>query len=565
MKKKMQQWAALCLALALAFCLGLPVWAEDPETYGIDSNQKGKIILKWGAGDTEENSVTATAYQVIQVDYDYEGDVPKSPEFYWVNAVADWVKSYPHSDYINADGKSVSETFKDGKVSAEQMKAFAGDMAQAIRRNTITGLTSISATNTGTDPITLSNLDMGAYLILLEDGTKIYEPVFVSIVPTWDEKEKAWVLKDLEKYVTAKSQALTLRKTVFDNQGQELVNVDYEDGGSDYAQVKIGDTVTYMLVADVPAYPANAVNTGYQISDNLPEGMTLNLNQNSVKVYGLDENTPNGAIWELINEPGDYTLTIDNATRPVTDTPSVTFNLNFTYDEIKKYAKIRVVYTATANADLETISQDNNGDGNVNTAYLDYNNNPYGDESTWKTQTDIATVYSYGIIVKKVDKSNKNPLSGAEFTLKKSGESGGEISFVGSDGVYRVATAKESGITILAVGDSGDKMGKLVISGLDVGTYELTETKAPDGYIKLSAPVTITITDADPNGRVDDGSASADGTDGYVELTVENGKGFTLPSTGGMGTMLFTAIGTVLMGGGLVLLLLYLRRRNRQE
>ncbi len=84
MKKKMQQWAALCLALALAFCLGLPVWAEEPETYGIDSNQKGKIILKWVEGDTEENSVTATAYQVIQVDYDYEGDVPKSPEFYWV-------------------------------------------------------------------------------------------------------------------------------------------------------------------------------------------------------------------------------------------------------------------------------------------------------------------------------------------------------------------------------------------------------------------------------------------------------------------------------------------------
>ena len=76
---------SLCLALALAFCLGLPVWAEDPETYGITSGQKGKIILDWEAGDSETKSVTATAYQVIQVDYDYEGDVPKSPEFYWVD------------------------------------------------------------------------------------------------------------------------------------------------------------------------------------------------------------------------------------------------------------------------------------------------------------------------------------------------------------------------------------------------------------------------------------------------------------------------------------------------
>lgn len=558
MKKKMQQWAALCLALALAFCLGLPVWAEEPEAYGIDSNQKGKIILKWEAGDTEENSVTATAYQVIQVDYDYVGDVPKSPEFYWVNAVANWVTG-SYLSYITSADKSVTETFKDGSVSAEQMKTFAGDMAQAIRGGVeITGLTA-AATVTGTDPITLSNLEMGAYLILLEGGTKIYEPVFVSIVPTWDEEKDTWVLKDLEKYVTAKSQALTLRKTVFDNRGQELVNVDFEDGGSDYAQVKIGDTVTYMLVADVPAYPADADNTGYQISDNLPEGMTLN--QYSVKVYGLAENTPNIAEGNPINEPGDYTLTTVSATRPVDGNPSVTFNLNFKYDAIKNYTKIRVVYTAKANENLKTIDQDNNVDSNVNTAYLDYNNNPYGAVPTWKTQTDTAAVYSYGIIVQKVDKSDRTLLPGAEFTLKSES---GEIHFVGSNGVYHVAAA-ESGSAILEVGDRGNQMGKLVLSGLDVGTYELTETKAPAGYIKLSAPVTITITDDNSNGKVDDGSASADGTDGYVELTVENGKGFTLPSTGGMGTMLFTAIGTVLMGGGLVLLLLYLRRRNRQE
>ena len=558
MKKKMQQWAALCLALALAFCLGLPVWAEEPETYGITSGQKGKIILKWVEGDTEENSVTATAYQVIQVDYDYEGDVPKSPEFYWVEKVADWVKTSSHSDYINQADNSVPEKFKGGSVTAEDMKKFAGDMAQAIREGVeITGLTSILATNTDTGSITFSGLDMGAYLILLEGGTKIYEPVFVSIVPTWDEKKNTWNLNDLEMYVTAKSQALTLRKTVFDNQGQPLGPQDYENGGSACAQVKIGDIVTYMLVADVPAYPADAVNTGYQISDNLPEGMTLN--KGSVKVYGLDENTPDNAEGAEI-DTRDILIT-EGAKRPVTDTPSVTFNLNFKYNEIKNYAKIRVVYTAKANENLKTIGQDNNGAGNVNTAYLDYNNNPYGDGSTWKTQTDIATVYSYGIMVQKVDKSDgRTLLPGAEFTLKSES---GEIHFVGSNGVYRVAAA--DGSATLAVGDSGDQMGKLVLSGLDVGTYELTETKAPAGYIKLSAPVTITITDDNSNGKVDDGSASADGTDGYVELTVENGKGFTLPSTGGMGTMLFTAIGTVLMGGGLVLLLLYLRRRNRQE
>ena len=126
------------------------------------------------------------------------------------------------------------------------------------------------------------------------------------------------------------------------------------------------------------------------------------------------------------------------------------------------------------------------------------------------------------------------------------------------------------------VTESGENMGKLILSGLDAGTYTLTETKAPAGYVTLGAPKTITITDdkpamegdtanSKPNGLVDDGENSADGIDGYYELDVANSKGFTLPSTGGMGTVLFTAIGIVLMGGGLVLLLLYLRRRNRAE
>lgn len=205
MKKKMQQWAALCLALALAlaFCLGLPVWAEEPETYGITSGQKGKIILDWEEEDSEKNEVTATAYRVIRVDYDYDGNVPQSPEFYWVDEVAGWVTG-SYSSYITSADKSVPETFKDGNVSAEHMKTFAGDMAQAIRGGVeITGLTA-AATATGTDPITLSNLEMGAYLILLEGGTKIYEPVFVSIVPTWDEHDNTWKLNDLEKNVTGK-------------------------------------------------------------------------------------------------------------------------------------------------------------------------------------------------------------------------------------------------------------------------------------------------------------------------------------------------------------------------
>lgn len=586
MKKKLHRWAALCLTLALTFCLALPVWADEPETYQITSATKGTITLTWDAGDTEGNTVTATAYQVISVNYDYDVDVPKNPEFTWVDAVRPWVSS-GYSAYINGTDGFVTESFNTETVRAETMKAFADAMANAIRKGTI----STQAAKTGTsssDSLQLTDLDMGAYLILLEGGTKIYEPVFVSIVPTWNADNSTWELTEPSPNVTVKSKALTLTKTVYDKDKTDpktpLTEKDYRagiDGTSKYAQVSIGDTVTYMLVADVPTYPTDSTATGYQISDDLPAGMALNAT--SVQVYGIAKQTSDTEAGTVLTggTDGAYTLTTVGATRPVTGQSSVDFNLNFTYSKIKEYAKIRVVYTATANSDIGVVGQNSNTNGNRNTAYLDYNNNPYEPNSTsWETAEDLATVYTYGIQVSKVD-DKTNPLPGAEFTLSTNQEGTEKIQFVKtSDGTYRVAPTAESTADTLVVAADGTNKGKLTLSGLDAGTYYLIETKAPDGYTKLSAAISVEIKDT-KNGVNDAAPTGSNGkpeytlttpdateteaTDGYVPLTVVNSKGFTLPSTGGMGTVLFTAIGIVLMGGGLVLLLLYLRRRNRAE
>lgn len=603
MKEKLQQWAALCLTLALAFCLALPVWADEPEAQKITSATKGTITLTWIAGDTEGSTVTATAYQVISVNYDYDVDVPKNPEFTWVEAVRLWVNS-KYSAYINGTDGSVTESFNNETVPAETMKAFADAMANAIRKGDI----STQAAKTGTsssDSLQLADLDMGAYLILLEGGTKIYEPVFVSIVPTWNEGSSSWELNNLFQSATVKSQALTLTKTVYDKDylTTPLTEDEYQagiEGTSKYAKVSIGDTVTYMLVADVPDYPANATATGYQISDDLPSGMTLN--DNSVQVYGMATGSPNTEAGTPLTAGtgGAYTLTTENATRPGTGTTSVDFKLKFEYSNIKIYDKIRVVYTATANKDIKVVGdsegQDTNTTGNVNTAYLDYNNNPYekpvgNAEPTWKTASDTATVYTYGIKVTKTD--DKDPgelLAGAEFQVYKDEDEDGvidndktAIQFASTgSGTYRVAANGESKVTTID-GDSADTPN-LTLSGLDVGTYILKETKAPAGYNLPSHTFSVTITDdrtisvgnggttssTTPNGKPEytpseNGADETDRADGYERIAITNTKGFTLPSTGGMGTVLFTTIGIVLMGGGLVLLLLYLRRRNRAE
>ena len=104
----------------------------------------------------------------------------------------------------------------------------------------------------------------------------------------------------------------------------------------------------------------------------------------------------------------------------------------------------------------------------------------------------------------------------------------------------------------------------LTLSGLDADTYYLTETKAPDGYNKLGSPIEITITDTDPaDGIVNDGADGANGADGYVEQTVKNSDGFQLPTTGGIGTILFTAGGILLMGLGVIVLVFVILRRRR--
>lgn len=599
MKQKLKALASLCLALALTLCLTLPAWAAGGDAAGrsITDQTKGNITLNWDDNDTD-TVTSVTAYKVIRVDYQYPTgednyEAPKDPEFFWVNEVAAWVREN-FSTYIGKVGdNAVQEAFA---TTADSAKTLADGMAAAIRWGDIT-LTSVGEDKYNSEMHTFSNLEMGSYLILVEGGTKIYSPIFVSLEPEWNENS-GWTLPDEPVNVTPKAEDLSVKKNVYDK--ETLEDTDY-DTDSDYAQVAIGDTVTYVVEADVPNYPDNAISTGYKISDNLPDGMTLG----NITVYGLGAD---GGSTELSGEGQTpaYEETREGAQRPTgnQDTQAVDFILDFTYSRIKEFDKIRVVYTATANKDIKVVGdsegQDTNATGNVNTAYLDYNNNPYENpvgnaEPTWKTASDTATVYTYGI---KVDKKSDTKdvtgkdvyLSGAEFTLTKDGENTPlHFVYTGEEGTtkgtYRVATQAEitnasdniETTTTLTVGESDNNMGKLSISGLDVGSYILKETKAPAGYNLLSQPKEFTITDAKdndaepdasdeekdtPDGIIDDVNAGDNNSTGYISFDVINTQGFTLPTTGGMGTVLFTAGGVVLMGAGLVLLVVFLRRRR---
>ena len=95
----------------------------------------------------------------------------------------------------------------------------------------------------------------------------------------------------------------------------------------------------------------------------------------------------------------------------------------------------------------------------------------------------------------------------------------------------------------------GENEYNLHVNGLAEGTYYLVETKAPDGYNKLTAPVVIKITksiDTDVNNW----TISKDGKDETDKIIdIANSTGSLLPSTGGRGAIAFAVIAALLVFG----------------
>ncbi|MBR0162862.1 MAG: isopeptide-forming domain-containing fimbrial protein [Oscillospiraceae bacterium] len=222
--------------------------------------------------------------------------------------------------------------------------------------------------------------------------------------------------------------------------------------------------------------------------------------------------------------------------------------------------KIVVIYTAKLTSLVNVNAANKN---TISITPLDENDKPYSDP--FSASFEITT---YAAALKKTD--GEESLAGAKFAAN------GLIVEETADGIYTVVSfdpASEELGTEMAT----DENGMLYIVGLArKATLTVTETVAPDGYNLLTAPVElapqvlekevykesgIRYYDADGNLVAEESSTT---TSKEVEknlseldaaaLEVINQAGAQLPSTGGMGTTLFYAIGTILvLGAGVIL------------
>lgn len=563
MKKVFLKFITSILVLILAVTMCIP-------THALDSTTKGTIMV-----NGLEPKVTVTAYKIIEVNLDKNG-IPKHPIYKWVdetdNSVAKWVKkNYP--TYIGEDN-AVTETFEEldsalmdhpAKQTAAPIRQFQHALEQAIKNQEVTFTTTpLEKTSSNDKQITFEAF-MGQYLLMAKGGKKIYTSTTASLIP--EHKDNQWIIKDETPedksnhvMINMKSTEPTLTKHIIDPNSKESTNKN---------TVKIGDIVHYKLEVLIPYFPNNAKNPILIVRDQLPVGLDLT-NQSEIQVYRDPECT------EIINE-GNDTFKITPTSRTsnthsesfkITFSPSLLQNVNYRGVTIYITYSARVTANAYSNMTME------------NKVYMDYNPDPYKDEIV--TKDDNKQVYTYGIKVNKVDK-NGQTLSDAGFTLSKDTSN---LNFIKiDDGKYRLALESESnGIQTLMTNNSGE----LEILGLDIGTYTLSETKAPNGYPVPNQNIIINInTGANTNGSIKGSTVTVplslsynyyditnkDGTtakasskiEGHiVHVAVKNDKdNFTLPRTGGAGTFMFTIAGIALMAGA-VLIFYYNRRKNNE-
>lgn len=315
----------------------------------------------------------------------------------------------------------------------------------------------------------------------------------------------------------------------------------------------IGDTVTYQLTSKVPDMTGYNSYT-FKFSDTLSKGLDLK-EVLSVKVG-------NTTLTAKKAGTNTYALAYDQAKRTLTVT------LNDFYNSYKNRTgeTITVVYTATLNKDA-VIGMN----PNTNKAVVEYSNNPTTG-GTGTSEPSIVDVHTFDFTIYKyyLKDQNKTALANAEFELYKANTTGdaadtnAKINIVDEgNGVYRQATADEAKVTgFTSAKIVSDNDGKVLVKGLEAGTYYLRETKAPEGYNKLLSDIKVEIkANYDPktgkltsysvdytyNGTTTTGTEIKDTTTS-PEVAVENKTGAQLPSTGSKGALMVTLAGIVLFG-----------------
>lgn len=424
-------------------------------------------------------SGTYESYQIFTGTVLDNSDEAALGQVQWGNGITDAGKTALQTKYSASSAAEIAKKLGDKAVDADEFAKEAGKYLQNAG-----GLTGLAA---------------GYYLV--QNKTVGDHEAYTN-----------YILKVVKNVtVEPKTDTPTVEKKVKDINDSESTTT---TGWQDSADYDINDDVPFQLTATLPNNFATYDEYYLEFADTLSSGLTYNKDAKVFLKNGSDET----------DVTSSFTIAEDGSSFKINNLKSIS--------GVTASSKIVVRYTAKLNSNAVIGSA-----GNPNTVKLIYSNNPNA-TGTGETPEDTVVVFTYKVIVNKVDQDNK-PLSGAGFTLYK----------------------KDSSNNWNAVGDEITGGTTFTFSGIDDGDYKLVETTTPNGYntiddilFTVSAEhdtesnepklTSLSGVDSTGTGKI---TFTSNTSEGSLTAPVPNTKGSILPSTGGMGTRIMYVLGAVLI------------------
>ena len=573
MKKLVSRFMAVLMAMIMILSMSMTAFAAEDATrltgtgkLTVNNTVEGKTLDLYQIFTATKNEAGNVAYTLNP---EYEGFFKANVN--GASALTGETLSEKAYEYVK------TQVGEDGKNGVN----FAKAMLTWILSNTSTVDATHKTVTTATGSTEIANLAYGYYVVYPlgatdtsaapgtgQDYTSVASLVSVTDTNATVNMKSNYPTVD-KKIIPAQSgSGLTVGAIVNPSwEGNHQMELDDENESEDTiaphgaadekkaGDFAIGDTVTYQLTSKVPDMTGYNSYT-FKFTDTLSKGLDLKAIL-SVKV---------GDTELKAGKTGDNTY-LPTYTTNDNGTHTLTISFNDFYNNFKNRTgeTITVAYTATLNKDAVT-----GFDANKNSATVEYSNKP-GTDNKGESEPSIVDVHTFNFTIFKyyLKGETQTGLANAEFELYKANEAGdaadtnAKINIVKvKEGEYRQATPEEAVAEVFKsdVIVSGTD-GKVLVKGLDAGTYYLRETKAPDGYNKLLSDIKVEIkatygedgklvsykVDYTYNGTTTPGVAITE-KNNSPEVPVENKTGAQLPSTGSKGALMVTLAGIVLFG-----------------
>ena len=512
--KRMKKIMAVLLAAIMTMAMAVTALAADVGTKTTGTN-KLTVNVKSGEGVPAQTlkDQTINLYKLFDVTESKSGETTN-----YAYTVNDTYKA------ALASVLSITETSKDEEFAAKvtglgannsvKVQQFANDFtAYALKNSLAATKTSGKITDSKTD-YEFTDLATGYYLVYVTGGKEIQSSLVTVDSPT--------------STVNLKTEAPSITKT------------------ADKETVSIGQVVKYTVTGSIPD------TTGYdqyvyKIYDTLTTGLDFVKNADGDALDKVTEANVTIAFKDTDVTAAGTTPTIATLSGDGNRTMALDLSAWVKANQANKGKTFEVTYYAKVNANAAVKES--------NKAHLEYGNDPSNKTETTPVEVKTPT-YPLDILKKKTGTDEK--LAGAKFKLylnKTDADANNDTNVIkvspvtpevaGNYVVDPTSTTTE----FESVKDITGAGYNLRVNGLAEGTYYLVETQAPAGYNKLTAPIEIKIIkSADTD--VNKWTISKDGVDESDKIIdIVNSTGSLLPSTGGMGTIIFAVIAAILVLG----------------